>query len=136
MRYVVALDTALSLFRDRAAMPGNTKLVAPGLLRSQAVAELYAAVRRGEIDRAEARARLDHMRTLKIRFLGDRVLQSAAWDIAQRLGWEDTFTAEYIALTKLQADAFVTQDPELARIAATFVRVAPYRELLAGGAAA
>lgn len=136
MRYVVALDTALSLFRDGAAMPGNTKLVAPALLRSQAVAGLYAAACRGEIDRAEARAQVDHMRELKIRFLGDRVLQSAAWEIAERLGWEDRFTAEYIALTELQPDALVTLDPDLARIARTLVRNASYGELLAGGAAA
>jgi hypothetical protein len=30
------------------------------------------------------------------------------------MGWADTYTAEYVALTQLQADAFVTLDAELA----------------------
>jgi hypothetical protein len=37
-----------------------------------------------------------------------------AWRIADQLGWTDTFTAEYIALTQLQADAFGTLDAQLA----------------------
>jgi predicted nucleic acid-binding protein len=132
MRYVIALDAALRLFRERATMPGDTKLVAPSLLRSQAVAHLYAAARRGEIDRAEARAQLDHMRALNIRLLGDRVLQNFAWDFAERLGWEDTLTAEYVALTRLQADAFVTLDPDLALAAGTLVPVVSFDEMLSG----
>ena len=130
MRYVIALDAALRLFRERATVPGGTKLVAPALLRSQAVAHLYAAACRGEIDRSEARAQLDHMRALNIRLLGDRVLQNFAWDFAERLGWDDTFTAEYVALTKLQADAFVTLDSDLARVAATLVPVSLYDEMM------
>lgn len=51
MRYVIALDAALRLFRERARPAEGTKLVAPTLLRSQAVAQLYATARRGEIDR-------------------------------------------------------------------------------------
>lgn len=39
------------------------------------------------------------------------MLQNLAWNFAEPLGWDDTFTAEYVALTKLQADAFVTLDP-------------------------
>lgn len=135
MRYVISLDAALRLFRDRATPPEGTKLVAPTLLRSQAVAHLYATARRGEIDRAEGRAQLDHMRALNIRLLGDRVLQNFAWNVAERLGWEDTFTAEYLALTKLQADAFVTLDPGLARAAGTLVPVASYDEMLGRTAA-
>jgi predicted nucleic acid-binding protein len=129
-RYVIALDAALRLFRERATPPAGTKLVAPTLLRSQPVAHLYAAARSGEIDRAEAGAQLDHMRALNIRLLGDRVLQKFAWDFAERLGWEDTFTAEYVALTKLQADAFVTLDQGLARVAGTLVPVASYDQML------
>lgn len=132
MHYVIALDAALRLFRERAMVPEGTKLVAPTLLRSQTVAHLYAAARRGEINRAEARAQLDHMRALNIRLLGDRVLQNFAWNFAERLGWDDTYTAEYVALTKLQADAFVTLDPDLARAAATLVPVASYEEMLFG----
>jgi hypothetical protein len=31
------------------------------------------------------------------------------------LGWASTYNAEYVALTQLQADAFVTLDSELER---------------------
>lgn len=97
MRYVIALDAGLRLFRERARLAEGTKLVAPTLPRSQAVAHLYAAARQGEIDRAEARAQFDHMRALNIRLLGDRLLQNFACNFAERLGWKDTFTAEYVA---------------------------------------
>jgi predicted nucleic acid-binding protein len=43
------------------------------------------------------------------------VLRRRAWELADQLGWESTYDAEYVALTQLQADAFVTLDTELAR---------------------
>jgi len=52
------------------------------------------------------------------------VLQGHAWKVAERLGWDDTFTAEYIALTQLQADAFITLDDKLACVAEQLVTVA------------
>ena len=55
--------------------------------------------------------------SLKVRFLGDKVLQQQAWKVAEQLDWETTYAAEYVALTTLQADAFVTSDPGLARAA-------------------
>jgi predicted nucleic acid-binding protein len=63
----------------------------------------------------EADRRLNYVRALRIRLLGDRVLQQVAWKIAEQLGWPDTLDAEYLALTQLQADAFITLDSELAR---------------------
>ena len=52
---------------------------------------------------------------MKIRLLGDAVLRRRAWEVADQLGWDSTYDAEYVALTLLQADAFVTLDAELAR---------------------
>jgi predicted nucleic acid-binding protein len=52
---------------------------------------------------------------MKIRLLGDSLLRRVAWRFADELGWAETYAAEYLALTKLQADAFVTLDDELAR---------------------
>jgi predicted nucleic acid-binding protein len=43
------------------------------------------------------------------------VLRRRAWEVADRLGWAQTYNAEYVALTQLQADAFITLDKELAR---------------------
>jgi predicted nucleic acid-binding protein len=52
---------------------------------------------------------------MPIRLLGDAVLRRRAWDIAEQLGWASTYDAEYVALTQLQADAFITLDAQLAR---------------------
>jgi predicted nucleic acid-binding protein len=52
------------------------------------------------------------------------VLQAQAWKVAEHLGWDTTYDAEHVALTQLQADAFVTSDEELARAAAALVETA------------
>ena len=52
------------------------------------------------------------------------MLQQQAWKVAEQLGWETTYTAEYVALTILQADAFVTSDRELAKAASGLVETA------------
>ena len=67
--------------------------------------------------------------SLKVRFLGDKVLQQRAWAVAEQLGWETTYDAEFIALTQLQADAFVTSDRELARTASGLVKTASVSSL-------
>lgn len=129
-RYVIGPDVALRLARERVIVPAAHQLVAPALLRSQVVSLLYAAVARGELTKADADSQLDHVRGLRLRLLGDRVLQRTAWTVAEQLGWPDTFDAEYVAVTRLQADALVTLDERLAREAATLVTVAPYDALL------
>ena len=131
MRYVIALDTTLRLLEDRPALAPGTQLVAPTLLRSELVAALYAEESAGRIDRKEANARLDRFRALKPRLLGDRVLQSVSWDIARKLGHSDTLKAEYLALTRLQADAFVTLDAPYAATVAEIVPLAPFEALTA-----
>ena len=71
--------------------------------------------------RKDAEKRLNYVRQLRMRLLGDRVLQNVAWKVADQLGWSDTFDAEYIALTQLQADAFIHPlDAGLARAPATW----------------
>jgi indolepyruvate ferredoxin oxidoreductase alpha subunit len=52
---------------------------------------------------------------MPIRLLGDAVLRRRAWDVADELGWASTYDAEYVALTLLQADSFVTLADDLAR---------------------
>jgi len=96
-------------------VPAKHKLLAPTLLRSQALSTLHEAVHAGKLSREVARERLARVNRLPIRLLGDAVLRRRAWDLAGRLGWAETYDAEYVALTQLQADAFVTSDPELAR---------------------
>jgi len=128
-RYVIGPDVALMLAEQQAEIPGHHRLLAPTLLRSQVLAQLYSQVQQGVLAKKEASARLDYLRGLQIRLLGDRVLQQVAWKMAERLGWADTFVAEYLALTELQGDALVVLDPDLARVAGTVVPVAPVEQL-------
>ncbi len=128
-RYVVGPDVALRLARDRVVIRDEHQILAPTLFRSQLLSLLYQAVRRGEMTKKNADGALDHVRGLRIRLLGDRVLQNVAWKIAGDLGWDDTFDAEYVALTRLQADAFVTLDPELARRVQALITTAPVEAL-------
>ena len=129
-RYVIDPEVALTLAERRAILPPGVQLLAPTLLRSQVLAQLYAQVQRGALARAEAGQRLDDLRRLPLRLLGDRVLQRQAWEVAHQLGWADTFMAEYIALAQLQADALVTGNAMLAPAAARFVVVEPPGRLL------
>lgn len=129
-RYVIGPDVALHLALHQARPAAAHRLLAPTLLRSQVLAMMYGAVQRGELARNEAERRLDHLRALRLRLLGDRVLQRVAWQLAAQLGWPDTFVAEYLALTRLQADAFVTLDAGLAQAAAGVVPVAGVDALL------
>ena len=68
--------------------------------------------------------------TMKMRLLGDKVLRRRAWEIAEQLGWDSTDQAEYIALTQLQADAFVTLDEDLAREVSELVPIASIDDLI------
>ena len=115
MRFVVDCETLLRVAAGEIEVAAEHKLVAPTLVRSQALSALYGAARRGEITRAEGLERVRRINSLKVRFLGDKVLQQQAWKVAEELGWETTYAAEYVALTKLQADALVTADRELAK---------------------
>jgi predicted nucleic acid-binding protein len=124
MKFVVACDTVLHLAVADISVPAKHKLLAPTLLRSDALSALHEAVARGELTADVARERLARINKMPIRLLGDAVLRRRAWEIADELGWTATYDAEYLALTQLQADAFVTLDAKLAREAATVVPTA------------
>ena len=81
--------------------------------------------------RRAAPGNVSRMTMRPIRLLGDAVLRRNAWRFADQLGWAETYDAEYLALTKLQGDALVTLDPELARKVEGIVPTATLDELLA-----
>jgi predicted nucleic acid-binding protein len=128
-RFVVDCGVVLRLAAEQIEVPDTHELLAPTLLRSQTLSALHEAVHRGELSRDVARDRLTHIRGMRIRLLGDAVLQRRAWDVADRLGWIETYDAEYVALTQLQADALVTLDAKLARRVKELVTVATIDEL-------
>lgn len=128
-KYVIDPGVAIRLAQDQAVIGDEHQVLAPTLLRSQLLSLLYRAVHRGEMTKKDAERRLDYVRGLRIRLLGDRVLQNVAWKVADQLGWSDTFVAEYVALTQLQADALVTLDGQLAHAVKDLVTVAPIEAL-------
>jgi predicted nucleic acid-binding protein len=114
-KFVVDCGVVLHLARKQAAVPAKHKLLAPTLLRSQTLSALHEAVHAGQLPVDVARERLKRINAMPIRLLGDAVLRRRAWEIADQLGWARTYDAEYVALTQLQADAFVTLNKKLAR---------------------
>src|SRR5690606_33660526 len=89
-KFVIGPDVALFLAEKSIGVSEEHQLLAPTLLRSQVLAKLYQAVQREELTKKEANRRLDFIRGLRMRLLGDRVLQEVAWKIAEQLGWPDT----------------------------------------------
>jgi predicted nucleic acid-binding protein len=110
-RFVIDAPTLLHLVTDGPPVSAGHQLVAPQLLRSQALALLFGAVRRGELAEQEALARHEAMTAVKVRLLGDRVSRRVAWQIARDHGLDSTTDAEYLAVTRLQADLLVSVDP-------------------------
>jgi predicted nucleic acid-binding protein len=127
-RYVIGPDVAVVLARNQAVIRED-QLLAPTLIRSQMLSLLYQAVQRGEMTKKDAEQQLDYVRGLRIRLLGDRVLQNVAWKIADQLRWADTFDADYVALTQLRADALITLDSRRASAVTDLVTVAPIEAL-------
>ena len=123
-RFVVDCETLLRIAAGEIDVAAGHQLVAPTLVRSQALSALYERHRRGEISAAEGLERVTRINSLQVRFLGDKVLQRTAWKVADQLGWETTDDAEFVALTQLQADVFVTSDGDLARAVSGLVETA------------
>lgn len=123
-RFVVDADTLLRIAAGEIEVAPEHQLLAPTLVRSQTLAALYSASRRGEISADEGLERVTRINSLKVRFLGDKVLQRTAWRVADQLGWGSTDDAEFVALTRLQADAFVTSDRKLAKAVSGVVETA------------
>ncbi len=71
------------------------------------------------------------MTEMKMRLLNDRVSRRTAWQIARHKDWDTLRDAEYLAITRLQADALVTVEPGLAATARDLVAVAATDDLLA-----
>jgi indolepyruvate ferredoxin oxidoreductase alpha subunit len=65
-------------------------------LLAPAVAATKGASPRLLITAAQGIERVTRINSLKIRFLGDKVLQRQAWKVANQLGWETTYDAGYV----------------------------------------
>jgi predicted nucleic acid-binding protein len=124
-RYVIDAPTLLYLVTHDVTLHPGHRLVAPNVIRSQALQLLLESVRAGEITEKVALDRHERLTEIKMRLLGDRVSRRTAWNIARDHAWDTLLDAEYLAVCQLQADALVTVDPALAARAASIVPVAP-----------
>ncbi len=128
-RYVIDAVTLLHLVAEDVQVGPEHQLVAPSTIRSQALSLLLQAVARGDLTEEVALLRHERLTTLKMRLLGDRVSRRVAWTIAREQNWDSIDDAEYLAVTRLQADALVTVDPSLAAKAEPLVPLAPLEAL-------
>ena len=128
-RYVIDAPTLLHLVASGVQVSPRHQIVAPNLIRSQALSLLLEAVRNGELTEDQALQHHERFTELKMRLLGDRVSRRTAWRIARTQGWKTTYDAEYLAVTRLQADALITVDPALATKARGVVPLAQLEAL-------
>ena len=130
-RFVIDAPSLLHIVANDVRIGAGHQVVAPKLIRSQALTLLLDAVQRGDLSEKLALQHHERLTELKMRLLGDRVSRRTAWRIAREQGWDTTYDAEYLAVAKLQADALITVDPAMATKAQGIVSVAPLDALTA-----
>lgn len=129
-RFVIDAPTLLHLVDQGVSVHPDHQLVAPNSIRSEALELLLSDVRRGARSESAAMERHERMTETTLRLLGDRVSRRTAWKIAREHDWDRLRDAEYLAVARLQADALVTVDSELAAKAANVVPVGSIHDLL------
>lgn len=130
-RFAIDPATLVRLAEDGHEVDAQHQLVAPTSIRSMALDLLLQRVRNGELTESAAMELHGRMTELKMRVLGDRVSRRTAWRIAMESGWETTQLADYLAVARLQADALITVNPDLADRAAGVVPLATFEDLIA-----
>jgi predicted nucleic acid-binding protein len=130
-RYVIDARTLLHLVDAGLHVDPAHQLVAPNSIRSEALELLLRDVRAGKRTEAAALKAHERITEQRMRLLGDRVSRRTARQIARQHDWVTLRDAEYLAVTRLQADALVTVDPSLAAVAREVAAVAAVEDLLA-----
>ena len=130
-RYVIDAPTLLHLADAGLDLDPGHQLVAPNHIRSEALELLLRDVRAGKRTETAALKAHERITEIKMRLLGDRVSRRTAWQIARQHDWDTLRHAEYLAITRLQADALATGDPCLAAAARGVVAVIAIDDLLA-----
>ncbi len=96
-RYVIDAPTLLHLVSSGTRVDPRHQIVAPNVIRSEALRLLLQAVRRGELSEEVALQHHERVTELKMRLLGDRMSRRTAWRIAREQDWDTTHDAEYLA---------------------------------------
>jgi len=124
-RYAIDAPALLRVVTDELVVDTAHQLVAPNAIRTHALTLLLQSVERGELTEKDARRLHTRLTELKIRVLSDRVSRWTSFQLAREHGWDTTYEAEYLAVTRLQADALVALDPGLRALAEGIVPLAP-----------
>lgn len=130
--YVIDAHAAIELVRRGYSGEGEWELFAPTLLRSEVLAILHAELVAAGGDPGQFLDLAERACRLPRRLLGDAVLRQTAWAIATEQGWPETYSAEYIALTRLHGVALVAGSEALREKAAGLVRTETVDHLLGG----
>ncbi len=130
-RFVIDPPTLVQLADGSHSVHPSHRLVAPNSIRSEALDLLLQRVRGGTLTEQTALELHERITGVKMRLLGDRVSRRTAWQIARDRDWSTLTEAEYLAVSKLQADALITVNPEMAAKATGIVPLAPFTDLLA-----
>ena len=130
-RYAIDPAVLVQLTESESRIGADHQIVAPNSIRSLALDLLLQRVRSGELTESAAMELHERMTEVKMRLLGDRVSRRTAWEIALTNEWETIRLAEYLAVAKLQADALITDDPELANAAKGVVPLATLKDVIA-----
>jgi hypothetical protein len=94
-RYVIDAPTLLHMVATGVQVSSRHQIVAPNLIRSQALSLLLQAVRLGDLTEEVALQHHERLTELKMRLLGDRVSRRTAWRIAREQDWETTPRASF-----------------------------------------
>jgi hypothetical protein len=129
-RYGIDGPALLHLVDEELVVHADHQLVAPHAVRTDALQLLLDDVRRGARTEQAARAAHDRLTEQRVRLLGDRRSRGIAWRLARELDLASLGPAEYLAVTRLQADALVSLDPELTALAEGVVPLAGVEALL------
>lgn len=99
------------------------ELMAPPIMRSEALSGLHEMAYRGEISAALADAARGRVVDFPVAVVSHEETMDRAWRIAEDLGWAKTYDAEYVALAQLLECSLVTIDAKLARGAGRLIRI-------------
>ena len=102
------------------------ELIAPPVLRSEALSSISELTFRGEIPPDAARETMLRIAAIDIELDRPADMDERAWDLARQLGWAKTYDAEYLVLSIIRDAPLVTLDERLRRGAARLVQaIAP-----------